>query len=859
MSDKTIKVSIAVDENSARKAKALVDDLTRSVERLVAASSKIGGSTLGGQVAGGASVTMRSPQPGGIRHMAAAAQQGRGGVFANILGGDQQTLRGLVSGAQQAFQSVSSSIKTFTDRAESDLRRLQRAVAGVNASMGGMAASVGGGRGGPYVYAPGGGGGGRTLPGIAPGFIVPGTQVPGVQATPASPGGRGGGGARPPAAAGGMAGGVAGGAGGALANAMGLGFLGRLGGPAAIGAAGVAAYQFGVSAMEDERLAKLQYRVSEPIDRLSRRAAVAAPFQHQFSAVMGGQVSSTVAFRQALQDPEVKRTLMGSNVDRAALAKLTVGTSSYKLGNLGKQLKGYAGRTLEDFTSWLQGQQGLTADERRNSMQLAEDVALRNIGPEQAQQLQAAAAAKLGVMNPWERDVRDTIYQGAHSRVAALRATGRAAGVITLRDGTKTSAYEYHQARLHEKGWTLGDEAAGRNTMLGVGAGYMKALGPLGVVSAGIGGLHNAAQLTRMGGILGGSVGAAGKFYRGTVQGGIGRGGLDVAAGSQLFDMLGQHAMQTGQFGAGNAFSTYAGAAAGLVGGGMGAPLDVAEQQRRIMMLQSGGQNFASFTQGTKAPLYEALSLYGAMGATGGYSLATEGLRKMDPGLLQAIARGGDVPEWARAQGIDANAARSFLGHQAKAPLAEVVDRLAVGDSAGLLKDVRAAEAGGGTFKDVFRARTSGLKGGAAAREITKLSEQLGGVLASSGLAQNAEAGAGTFLAQLLQDPEFAPMLKGKGVGAAGPKGPEALALKAQADIYRKQGLTGAALEARLKEEFPDMPKHAIASAAAVSAAAGGQGDSVDTAVHDLVGALQRFASSLKAQQTGGGSVMKAR
>lgn len=861
---KQIKFVFAVDEQSARAAKRIVEDLTRTVEKLVQSAQRAG-NLLGG-LGGGTAVTNKAVGPGlgGVRgQLANPASRQQSGVVTAVFGSDARGIQQLGQVTQQTFQNATAGIRNFVRAAETDLQRLQRTIQNVSGAMGGLGgagrAMGGGGIAGwgsfmPQVMAGG-------APGVGPGgrnnnwspFFNGGQIATGAAAAAGGAGGGGGGGrGAPPVAAGGFFSGARqffGGAGGAIAGSMGYGFLQGVSTPAAAGAVGVMANNWATGAMEDSRTARLNYVLNEPIERMSRRAAMAAPFRQLYSQAAGGDVAGVHAFRMAMRRPEVRDMISGQSVQRDALARLLSGQTSNKLSAFGKSLTGMGAITMEELSNKISGNADLTPREKRTAMQIAEEQAVRNIGPEQAQLLQKAVASQAQLLNPQTQALMNRVYGGAMGRVKTMRSLGMGAGEVTLPNGQRVSAYEHKEAQLARGGWDFGDEAAGRQQILGIGAGYggRGGVGRLELVSAGIGGLSNAADLTRAGGILGGGRTAGPGFLRGTVQRSIGAGGLDVAVGRDFFGHASQRALAGGQFGAGNTFATYAGSAAGLIGGGVGSPLDVAEQQRRMAMLQGGTAEFGGFTSGSKAPLYQMTSLLASAGAAGGYGSASESLNRMSPEVLTAIARGGAVPEWARSQGVTAEMATRFLDKSRRAPLYEVVDEMVGGDAGDLLKRVRGAERGGGSFMDVIASETEGLKGARKARKAQQLAEQLGGVLYSQGLAATPEAGAGVFMTQMQQDPSMAPFLKGKGVGAAGPKGLEKEALADQANRLGEEAREIATSVKELVKVFDAFKTDDArrAGIAGVAGAAEGQGDSATQAGQDFVAAAARVAAHL--------------
>lgn len=778
MGEKQLKISVAADETSFKRAKMLVDDLTRSIEKLAKASNTMGA---GGGGLLGVSTNKTLPGLGGAQQHNRPGQSTN--VVANILGGDAGQLRTLVSGTQQAFSQVGSGIKTFIDRATADVQRLTRAMQDLQRATGGGM----------------GGGGGGTLPGMGPGMSMPGGG------TPTMPGFAPGGGA----GGGGVPGGGGGGGGGfgamfrqwvqgrASAGAQFIGLppqasaaIGRFAGAnaagAGIGVGALMAYNFGATSFENQRSAQLDYALNEPTRRLERGAAVAGIGRSSYMAGRGGDISYVKAQRDALGNREIRQA-MDAHVLQREQIELALGTgpSIKGLTRQGKDwLMSKAGSAWGGIGQMLSGQElgsmpggsagELGGVEGMSELKIRLQKAVMDSSPELAHRFQSAVRANQMMQDPEFAMEANNAYAGAGANLGRRRL-----GHLGVPKGQDPIAYmKARQARLTAMGYENGDEEARDTILRGAGAGYMRSFGGTELLSLQYGGAQGVLPTMSAAGQLGGSVGAGTRFIRNAFgghggYGAVGAGGLDVTVGSQLLQSASQGALQTGQFGAGNTGATYMQSMAALVGGGQGVPFDTAEQARRLSMIEQGGANLQGFMSGSKAPLYQATSLMAGIGATGGYSAATEALTRMDGRVLKGIANGGDVPEWARGLGIDRGQATSFLKRQEKAPLFEVVDELVGGDAGKLLKDIRGAEAGGGSFKSVFK--------GKSVREQQKMSEQLGGILYSQGLAQSPEAGAGTFLAQLSGEDGYT-ALRGRGVGAAGPRGLEKAALEDKAN-----------------------------------------------------------------------------
>lgn len=855
MGEKTIKISFAVDETSARKAKTLIDDLTRSVDRLVQSTSRVGaamGGMGGGNVAGGSSVTMRSGRMpmGGASHMAAS-----GGIVASVLGVQSPTaLRGLVSGTQSAFQNVSASVKTFVDKATADISKLQKAVDSLGKSFGSISMPTGGMGGG------GGGAGGGGAPSAGGNAPAP------ARGTGGGPGPTGGGGGGGHGGGGSIfgKGGINGYIGSHVTNfASNVGLpgpvangLGRLaGGVGLVGGAAIAAlgaYEFGAASFEKQRAQQVAFTLDQPIKNQSRRAAVASNFNELNSAVQNRDVMKQHAFRQTMNNKEIMGSINNVTLQRE---QLEAGFNRISLTGMGKnaleKMKGWAGNTFGDFASYVSGQD-LSPAEKSTMLEMARENAFRDMPAQQAAKFKSAWASQEALQDPTNSMMVNRIAGGAMSRVKTMRSMGMSAGTRKRKDGSEVFSYEDQEQKLMRGGWDFGDQAAGHQQLLGIGSGYSSQIGAIGLVSAGIGGLTNAAQLVHAGGSMAGSNKAGGSMYR-AAQRSIGSGGLDVAVGRELFGNVASHAASTGQFGGSIAAEQYASSTAGLIAGGDSIPLDVGGQQRRASMIQSGMSAFGGFTGGGKAPLYQATSNMGAIAAAGGYGAKSEAIRSMDPALLKTIAAGGDVPPWAAALGVGKEEATKFLQYQAKVGLFEVRDSSLSGTAATTMAKVREAEKNGGSFLSVVDAEMGALKQGKKeskrafqgrqAAVQTRIATDLGAAMFASKLVADPETGAGIFMGQIAGR-----NLKGKGVGAAGPKGAEAIYLNDQAALVKDESERVKAVNDITADHVGSGGSLAArkGAAAGVRAAARGQDGSIESSAQDAASALAAFAATVK-------------
>jgi len=832
--NRQIKLSITVDRESARVAKALVDDLYRSIERLQQAASKV-------SIGGGGGISSRAGDravaggSGGVPRPGSMPGKG-GGVIQSVLGvGDAGALRGLISGTEQAFQRIGADIRSFVDRAESDLKRLRGAVA-----------SVGGG-GAPGI--PGGGGGSSVSVPQGASYVWGGGLMPkgGTTRVPGAPGGGG-----PSVMAGvGQIGQAALGQAGVGWLGQGLGALGAAGAGAVVGGLGVAAIGgliYAGGARQANVVSNLGYDVNAPISFQSGLGAAAGTSRGAYHAARALDMRYTLAYQTAMQDKASVAAAVNTTA-RAELARREAGLQGPTPNVLQKAVRSAVGDALGSATPGAvptdKGFFAALGDVLHGAARREVSKFATGVDPTAAASRRAASDIEREQI---ERSIPGRVDAAMAERIQADMATqGRFAdaaqyavsawqGNLSVRrlgrmgpgrrpDGTVEDPAEWalkEAARLERRGRTLDEVAGGRRgIMSSAGVGYLRAgLSAEGVIGMHEGGAVGVEGIVRSAGILGGSAGAGVRYGAGFGKGAaglqqsIGRGGLDELAGSELFGSLYGRSVALGsQFGyTGNTAAGFVNAAAGLVyGGGQ----DVAEQQAKSMLLSRGLDQWAGTTSGKTAPLYQAYSVLTSMRSAGGFGALSEKLRETDPSVLASIARGGDVPAGLRGLLGPGQSGRevaaSFLRQDRMAPFFESYGALAPAAGSGaaaLLSKVRAAEASGGDFTDVVKSELRGLKGGARGRRVDEINQVLG---------STAVGGAEGLFARELSDPDLAPLLRAGGAHGQGPQGTERAAAGASAaqkeadagviggntktitDLIKSSTATGAAGEAMLK------------------------------------------------------------
>jgi hypothetical protein len=845
--DKKIKMTIENDNPGVQRFNASIASMTASVEKLAATLEKVTRSMesfnkVQGKTGGG---------------VGKGKTTGKASSIAETIVGDPSGVRNAAKVTETALSATGSNIKRFVDNAIKDMARLRMATAGVGGgggySYGGNFTSSGampsGGGYGDYAaferemagIGPSGGGGKRG------GFWTgrrswrhP-TEVLEDGSTSKFWGPKG-------------FEGYAEGRGQAFGRLIGLptggqqmiggwakGIAGSMGVVGGAGAAVVAAYEMGARSFENTRGSQIEYSLNKPLLRMGAAAATASLFQDQFSAAQSGNLSRVRAFNKATKDPEMMRIFNNLELDKEKLnlqfnQSPLSGSSAYKwIKNKAENLGSRAWSSVMETITGNDLPPGVDkADANRIMMAYAQS----SLSKEKADKFRQVQNYHEVTNDPMANLMMNRLGTDSLSRVQAMRANLLPTGF----DKNGNLNYEKLEAKLMAGGWTLGDRAGGVQQLLGVGHGYGAAVDPMTLVSAGIGGFTNAAQVTQAGGILGGSVGAAGAMYQ-LAQRNMGRGGLDVATARDLFGGLSKQMIDSGQFGMSSAAHTYMAGAAGIVGG---AGTDVASQQYRMGLLFAGNEAYGNLTSGRQAPIYGSASLISAISASGGkYGYEADTLKNMDPTLRQSIAMGGQIPPWLQGVVSQESAKKYLSGFDSTTMFLGMPPNWGAGTAAGdLVSKVKSRMKGGGSWKDVLRDDVRGLSGKTAQETLMTEINMLGSITGKFKGQLQKEA-AGTYFQALVGDETLGPLLSGSGVGAASPRGLEKISLAERQKFIKEQGES---LKGKTKEEVEDALKEwhesSVGARQGVTGARGLVGD-LEAASESLVAAITSYTQAI--------------
>jgi hypothetical protein len=584
----------------------------------------------------------------------------------------------------------------------------------------------------------------------------------------------------------------------------GLGAMGPWG--AALGAGAYVANK-SFESFDELRPNQVNYTLDKPFMQLKAAGSVAGVHQRLFSSVQGGDLAYLGAYRSALADEGVRKSLNNTVLNKESLLAVS-GMMKTSLTGKGKNLwdkalamgsasVGYLMEVLDGNT--LEETEGLRAKE------IIYHRAAFGLVDKQADSFQQAVGEHYKFGGGYHNMMANRIKNDAFGRVRQMNMSGRS--TQPGKDGALP--YEAFRAQLMEGGWDISDHNQGYQALLGVGKGYGKVLSPTwGVVGGHMAGLGNIESIVAAAGTAGGNVARAGQL-KDILQGSTGRGGLDVAVANKLFSDTLNSINSTGQWGIGNTANGYASLAAGLVSGGYdskGALMyDVGGQQRRMAALAGGNKALQSFTSGTAAPIFNTMSLYAGIEATGGkWGIGSEAVRDMDPRELASIVKGGDVSDYYRFTLGDGstpegkekirNMAQTVLSKGVKNVFGGVVsDAITDKDGRKFIDDVKYAYAHGGTFSDVLEDRTWQITDKRAKAEAqASLRRGAAGLLQTfykNGTNQDYEMmleGGEEYSKR-----EWGTQLHGQGVGVSKPKGVEGIALKAESEKLKTESLLG--------------------------------------------------------------------
>jgi hypothetical protein len=498
-----------------------------------------------------------------------------------------------------------------------------------------------------------------------------------------------------------------------------MGNLGFKGGSTGMGVAGAvaavgAAVNYAMEQRQEQQLAALEYQTKhQPFVGAQRSATLGQVFGGNALAIRQGDLSRSMALTGLAKDKNFLGLLGNQRaefqkfiIDKQTPTEFFQNPTAGNAWNLAKNWIGSKASRAVDFIGGAEipGLSTQQANEIRNRMQ-KDFLATR--APEDMQKMLELKMQQ----DPVHNQLMNELYGGAIGDLSLSRAARISGGVGRRRDGTPFDTVKMFEARAAHGGFGSGELAGMIGQIGGVGWGLGGGAAER-LLSAQHGGLGNAVQLYGLGAQFGGGTArGAGRFFSG-LQGMIGRGGVDVTAGAQIFG-AGEGAMTAGNFsgfGAGGGLGFMQTLADATMSGTAGGDM------LRARQVQGGLGALGNVASGGVDPLQQALNMSAALKAMpGGSYAAHRALMDMDPATSSEILRTGKLPDWMESSGVKFRDVKAFIEAQGGASMvARIPDKMVKGTALeGTLSRFR--EAGGvGYIKS--------LKGEDREREISRVS-----------------------------------------------------------------------------------------------------------------------------------------
>jgi hypothetical protein len=689
MPDKQVRVTIGVDETSAAKAKRVISEITAEVNRLVAATHQINLGFGGGGGGGGFGARVGSFSPGsGVSARSQLGQrmsQAGGGVtdgLARAVQNSAALFKGAAQGSKDSFKIMSDSLKRHVDDSDREIRRLTGSLEKLEKQYDRLKTRQASGLGGRLTAGAMESVQGRyydtlgqldTARSTSGKLVKARTEIEDQALGPL----------KGPQTILGRAGGFLQQqfgnlkqAGGEVAGALGLppGLLtGKMGPFAAMGAgyyAGTKLVQTGRS----NEVANVDYDIAQPFYRMNAKAAAGSIYGGNALSIRHGDLARSIAIARLSQDKGMK-DVQSVNMDRLLERSRDLAHPDTWLGMMSKN--GIFGGS-KDYLMGKAG--GLVSGIAGGSPAGTMDVnTLGRTRAEQEQQsqriemFQKALDAKMQE-DPTFNDRVNRLYQGSIGDLGLSRAAGISGGLTRLgKGGPAIDSVSLLKATAMGAGYDPGEWVGAMQQMAGTaGRGFLHR-GTHSLLSAQSGGLGNAAQLLGVGAQFNGGGFAGGQKFLGGIQGGIGRGGVDVTAGAQVLN-TGMGMMTAGNFSGGGSglMSTLLDATfTGSTGGDM----------RAARTVQGGLGAEGAMMSGGIDPLQKALNASAAMqAAPNAPIIAKDALMNMDPATMAEFMRTKQVPVELASVGVTKEMMEKYVSAQNRTAFARVTDRMTGGE-----------------------------------------------------------------------------------------------------------------------------------------------------------------------------------
>jgi len=659
--DKSLKFSIALDQDSVDKAKRAIRSIAEEVERLVASTKGAGG------IFGGASVGNSSGQPGMSGRQ--NAQNKATGAAGNLTDGltravqnSAQLFKGAAQGSKDAFKIMSDGIKDHVRTADNEISKLEQKLGRLGNAYNKLKDR---GANGGIVDA--------GLGSVKGQFFQTADQLDRARSSRAklakaqedmeevnSPSIMG---RLKNYFSNGKSAGGGGGLFGAAMQGAGLGGIGTaLASPAGAVAGGVMLGSKIMDLGRTNQISNLNYAIDANMFRSDARANIGGMYGGNAQAIANGDMARVHATRAMQSDPAYQRVVSAEYNKLLKQRRVVEGVPGGLGGMVGIGMQ-YIGAGANAV--------GLTSAGGAGNAITAQNDYLKRAAAENALQSQTAQKMIENKMreDPGYSDRLNAMYAGSTGNAGMLRSLGMGGGNIRIggKRGADVEQAAWIQAKADAQMRDVGEFSGAFSALSGsAGRGlaghYESVLGPQ------TGGLGNAAQLLGLGAQFGGGGwnGASAFLGRGNnargkggygIQGMIGRGGTDASAAVGLTG-LGGNMMNSGALlegGSGVMATLLAAGYTGTPGGDM-----------RMSNAMGGGVAAQTrMMNGSIDPLQQALNASAAMKAAkdAPYS-AKWSMMHMDPAQKAEFERTGRVPTDMLGMGVTDRMLKSYLSLQ---------------------------------------------------------------------------------------------------------------------------------------------------------------------------------------------------
>lgn len=497
-----------------------------------------------------------------------------------------------------------------------------------------------------------------------------------------------------------------------------LGLSSGFGLPVGAALAGWGGFTYGAGAAQSHYTANMAQAIEKPLWYGQRQAAFGGFYGGNAQAISGGDFSRAYALSKMAKDSNYT-SMLNDQYKEILKKSTTFATPTDLLGNIAKgNTMGYIKSQIGSVANAIPG----TADQSIPELERAKAAYhLASKLPE----LQSQYLSNQMQADPVKMALMNQVGQGAIGDLSMARAAGMSGGLNRRKDGTYVDSIDAFRSRFLNAGYDPGEGVGMIQQVSGeAGRGLMHKR-TLGLLSMQHGGLQNAVSLYALGTqYRGGGRDKAGWGFMGGLQSQMGRGALDVTAGSQLFNTAAGY-ITNPNFNSSNPEDFAKSLAEATYTGTPG------EDMRMSRVMGGGLSSYQNMLSGGTDPLQMALNASSAIGAAPDAGYYThQGLMQMDPATMLSALRSGEAPEWFKMRGGNIDMIKSYASSMASSGLSRLVTQESAGTEMGGAAQRYLDSGGLGYLK--------GMKQGDRDAEMDKLAEAFG---ASMGLDRQSARG----------------------------------------------------------------------------------------------------------------------